>query len=308
MFLACLSFRTVDSVCDGPYAVGPAPRYDIVDTCGRVKVTHGINNVVKGPPYFPASNFTPGGGSLSPVDAALLRSAGLNGVRLGVMWAGTVPSARGDVNHTYLAALVDTARTLYEAGLTVLLDAHQDGLSELFCDDGAPMWWAREFTTGVPGFPEPLGPAFPSLPPSSNECGEYAWVEMYLTNAVGTGFAALYNDTVARRDFLDFWAAVVTAFAAAPAGSVLGYEILNEPWAGDAVSNPLLLIPGVADNVTLSPFYDAVATAVRAAEAGSGSPTRLIFMEPVTWDETFPAGFSRDDAVWSSNSSVMSYQ
>jgi len=44
--------------------------------------------------------------------AELWASLGLNLVRLGVMWSGAVPHARGAVNETYLAVLVNLSTSL----------------------------------------------------------------------------------------------------------------------------------------------------------------------------------------------------
>jgi endoglycosylceramidase len=91
-------------------------------------------------------------------------------------------------------------------------------------------------------------------------------------------------------DFSAFWGAVVAAYANTP--GVIGYELLNEPWAGDADDNPLLMIPGVADAVNLQPFFNNVTLSIRKAEQVSGSPIRPVFLEPVTWDNMVPAGFT----------------
>ena len=55
-------------------------------------------------------------------------------------------------------------------------------------------------------------------------------------------------------------------------------EIINEPFAGNIYSNPLLLLPGVAGQLNLQPFYDAIALAIRSEDEA-----HLIFYEPVTW-------------------------
>ena len=40
--------------------------------------------------------------------------------------------------------------------------------------------------------------------------------------------------------------------------NVLGYELMNEPFAGDVWNDPLLWVPPVADRVSLQPLYDQV--------------------------------------------------
>jgi len=63
--------------------------------------------------------------------------------------------------------------------------------------------------------------------------------------------------------------------------NLIGYELLNEPWAGDIFTRPTLLEPTVADKVNLAPLYDKVNKAIRQVD-----PLHLILFEPVTWDDT----------------------
>lgn len=290
--------------CDAPFSVDPAGAFR--DACGRARLFRGVNLVSKSPPYLPPRADAPGGASLSPTDTALMVSLGMNALRLGVMWSGVAP-APGALNETLLAGLADLVRGAYaDAGIVTLLDAHQDGLSPRFCDDGAPAWWAARWATGgadaARGFPAPFDTPFAFNEttglPLGDKCNTDVinWAEYYATFAVGEGFDNLYNNATARADFLAFWAAVVRAMAGV--NGVLGYEIINEPWAGDALNNPLLMVPGVADAVNLEPFYAAVTASLRAAEAAAGTAPRVVFVEPVTWDNAFPAGFNASRAPW----------
>jgi len=289
--------------CDAPFSVSPTGAF--TDACGRARLFRGLNLVSKSPPYLPPRADVPGGSSLSPTDAALWASLGFNAVRLGVLWAGVAPTP-GAVNATLLRGLAELAAAAFsEAGIFTLLDAHQDGLSPRFCDDGAPAWWAARWATGgadpARGFPAPLAAPYAFNEstglPLGGKCGTDVanWAEYYATYAVGAGFQNLYSDAAARADFAAFWTAVVAATAGVD--SILGYEIINEPWAGDALADPLLLVPGVADAVNLDPFYAAMAAALRAAEAAAGTAPRILFLEPVTWDNAFPAGFNATAAA-----------
>lgn len=264
--------------CDGLIRVGPTGAY--LDTCNRTRFFHGLNSVAKSPPYIP---------NISPDDATLWASLGMNVVRLGVMWAGAAPTARGSYNTTYLSALASLSQSLYTTqSMYTFLDAHQDGFSEYFCDDGAPRWAASEYSQGAPGFPLPLAPSI------NNNCsalsGSIPWAELYFTNAVGQAFQTLYTTKMGQDDFAGFWGAAVTAYSSVT--GVLGWELLNEPWAGDVLADPLRILPSVADAVNLQPFYMNVSVAIRAAEAAAGVAPRIIFSEPVTYDNFFPAGFS----------------
>lgn len=59
---------------------------------------------------------------------------------------------------------------------------------------------------------------------------------------------------------------------------VLGYELINEPWAGDVFKNPLLLIPGKAESWNFQKAYDILNNKIREID-----DEHLIFFEPVTW-------------------------
>ena len=50
-------------------------------------------------------------------------------------------------------------------------------------------------------------------------------------------------------------------FASEPA--VLGYETMNEPFAGDVYADPALLLPGVAGRKNLARLHEACAAAIR---------------------------------------------
>ena len=302
LFLACVRASAAASTCEAPYSVSASGAF--IDACGRTRLFRGVNVVSKSFPYLPPRADVPGGSSLSTTDTALLQSLGLNALRLGVLWAGVAP-ARGEFNETLLAGLADLANAVFaDAGIVTLLDAHQDTLSAAFCDDGAPPWWARQWgSTGdeAKAFPAPLAPPYSYNSstglPVGNSCETVgSWAAYYATWAVGAGFDALYNNASARDDFLTFWTSVVRAMAGVD--SVLGYEIINEPFAGDALNDPLLLVPGVADAVNLEPFYAVVTKALRAAEVEYAQTPRIVFVEPITWDNSFPAGFNASNEPW----------
>jgi len=65
--------------------------------------------------------------------------------------------------------------------------------------------------------------------------------------------------------------------------AVLGYEIINEPWAGDIYRDPTYLLPGNAGHKNLAPLYEKVAAAIRKVNKDA-----LILYEPVTWGYLVP--------------------
>lgn len=97
-----------------------------------------------------------------------------------------------------------------------------------------------------------------------------------MSSAVGN----LYDNKNGLRDkFARFWGYVAEQFK--DSEDIIGYELINEPWAGNIYQNPTLLIPGIADREKLGPMYDQINTEIRKHDED-----RLIFFESVTWELT----------------------
>ena len=196
----------------------------------------------------------------------LLGEWGLNAVRLGTMWAGVEPQ-KGQYNETYLEITGDIIRRLEDNGIDVILDAHQDVISSAYGSyDGVPRWLIDSFPAAKHPYPWPLKKV-------------RFWAEGYITQAVGNAFQSIYdNKSNARDAFASFWKKLASTFNSTAYPNVLGYELINEPWAGDIYSHPALLLPGVAGRRNLLPLYDAAVDAIRSVESNA-----LVFYEPVTW-------------------------
>jgi endoglycosylceramidase len=98
--------------------------------------------------------------------------------------------------------------------------------------------------------------------PLSNEAMNTSQFAAYITESCGFAFQCLYDN---RNNFADYfelyWSIVANTFSGKT--NILGYELLNEPWAGDVYANPLLLLPGVAGQFNLMPLYDRAYNAIR---------------------------------------------
>ena len=61
-----------------------------------------------------------------------------------------------------------------------------------------------------------------------------------------------------------FWSTVADYFK--EDDNILGYELMNEPWAGDVYADPGLILPTIADKKNLQPAYDYLNKAIRAKD------------------------------------------
>lgn len=196
----------------------------LVDGQGRQRVLHGINLVAKGrtgstdPAHFR--------GTWSAQDLQSLREIGLDAVRLGVLWAAVEP-APGEYSAEHLDWIGQQLDLLHEAGLSVVLDGHQDLYSQSF-GDGAPAWATL---TDVPFAATDL------------------WSDAYLeSTAVHEAYDAFWADAPGadgvglRTRYARMWAMLARRFGTHPA--VIGYDVLNEPTPGAAAGEIFAAILG----------------------------------------------------------------
>lgn len=260
-----------------------------VDADGREVFMHGVNAVVKGPPWYPKIDEFDPLTSLNEQDFQILASVGMNVIRLGVMWPGVEP-VRGQYNETYLDQIDRILQIGAKYGFRFVLDHHQDVLSEKFCGEGVPAWAAQVTESWLP-FPQLVGnfTADDYDPttgfPTRQACAKHDWASLYATAACSNAFQNLYTNY---DNLTDSWGAMWAHVALRFKGrsEVLGLELFNEPWAGDVYSNPLLFIPGLADKEVLQGCYDKLVTSIRQVDQD-----RLILFAGVTWAD-FGAGFT----------------
>ena len=245
-----------------PLLTSQLPRISVrgrsfVDDVGRVRIFHGMNDIAndggsgesQGP--FNGSNYLPR--LLARNEsflAELVNDLGFNCFRIMAGWAALKP-APGATDTAYLGALQNVTRLLSRHGAYSLLDMHQDGLSTRFgMYDGAPRWLIN-LTQARHPYPWPYraGGSFNSE----------------LTEASGQAYSEIYHDTHGGLTaWSQAWRAFADRFKDEP--SVLGYELINEPWPGDVYSDPLLFLPGEAGAKSLQPAYDQVVAAIREVD------------------------------------------
>jgi len=237
----------------------------IKDSNGRTRIYHGFNSVRKGFPWYPDAT----GAQVDVTNNTvldLLHEWGFNAIRLGTMWAGAEP-VRGQYNDTYLDILGGMIKEMGARNISTLLDMHQDVISSVYHSyDGMPRWLIESMPPAKHPYPWPVK-------------NIRYWAEGYITEAVATAFQNFYdNKADSHAAFLSFWKKIVKTFNSKDYDSILGYELINEPFAGNFYEDPSLLLPGVAGSKNLAPLYDKANDAIRAVD-----PEALVFYEPVTW-------------------------
>jgi endoglycosylceramidase len=219
-----------------------------------VVIVHGINMVYKLPPYYPSAV------GFGNDDAAFLARIGFNAVRVGVLWQAVEPQP-GVYDPAYLTQIAATVSTLARHGILALLDFHQDQYNQLFQGEGFPSWSVQD--DGLPAEPQlGFGADYIGMPALSRAFDNF-WA-----NSPGPGGVGLQTRYAAA------WQQVALRFRADP--SVLGYELMNEPWPG-SVWPTCAQTQGCPtfDQGPLASFYRRVIQSVRRVDQRT-----LIWYEP----------------------------
>jgi endoglycosylceramidase len=244
------------TLASGPPTAPPTPLSPtgtwLTNSHGQAVILHGLNEVYKVTPYEPSA------GGFGADDAAFLAANGFNVVRLGVIWEGVEPEA-GVFNDAYLASIAQTAQTLQDQGIYVVLDMHQDGYSSVFGGEGAPEWAVQD--GGLPNLKQLGFPLSEFLNPALSHAFGAFW-----SNAAGPNGVGLENS------YAQMWEHVANYFKDDP--GVVGYEIMNEPYALGSQLPQNVFGSGFGTEV-LTPFYNQVDSAIRAVD-----PNTTVFFEP----------------------------
>ncbi|GFF45543.1 endoglycoceramidase [Aspergillus lentulus] len=257
--------------------------HQIVDEFGRTRFFHGTNVVMKEPPWYRPLEWAPGVSSFGEQDVQNLHDLGLNIVRLGHSWAGAEP-VRGQYNQTFLEIMKKQTKMAEDHGLYVLVDVHQDVLARQLCGHGVPDWFVKkDWVPGWKMFPFPLKlTPFPvdnnGFPSPQSLCSTVDWALSYTSVAVCNAFGRLYNNYDGLGDaFAAYWKKLASEYVETT--NVVGYNLLNEPWVGDSMADPTLLVPGVADHKVLEGLWNRAAKQIRTVDNDT-----LIWFEGATID------------------------
>ena len=276
------------------------------DSVGRSAIFHGVNVVVKIPPYLPNVDTFDPKFSLSSEDITNLKQWGFNFVRLGVMWEA-VETSYDNFNHTYLQLTKNLIDQLGDAGIWTLVDNHQDVYARKICGEGVPNFLAQNLSDKCEGTVGEILQLLQLCKPFSGfhytedadgnpliaNCTSKMFATYYSTPEAADGFSRIYSDLYDyKKRFIQFWN-VTSSFFAGDA-NVIGYDLLNEPLAANMFTQPWTAIPGVNDHINLETLYEDTQTVLR-----QNDDEAIIFFEPIQGDllpvlggMVFPIGFS----------------
>jgi endoglycosylceramidase len=209
--------------------------------------------VYKLAPYYPAAV------GFGDNDAAFLARVGFNAVRVGVIWKALEPMP-GVYDDSYLTRIADTVATLARHGIVSLLDFHQDMYNERFQGEGFPDWSIQD--DGLPAQPQRGFNQNYFVMLALQHAFDHLWA-----NSVGPGGIGLQDRYAAA------WRHVALRFRANR--SVLGYELMNEPFPGTAWPSCAVLTGCPAFDSMLTAFNRRVDTAIRSVDRRT-----LVWYEP----------------------------
>ncbi|GAB2875643.1 cellulase family glycosylhydrolase [Nocardioides pacificus] len=213
----------------------------LVDPQGRVVIVHGLNLVWKRKPYAPPATKA----GFTARDARWLARHGFNGARLGTLWAGLTPDEAGVEDPAYVAKWQRVMDQLSKRGIWMMLDFHQDQWHETYGGEGAPDWAAVR--------PSP----YDLLPPVNAPFPTGYW-----TPEVSTVFDDFWANKGGVLDgWVDAWKVAARTWRRQP--HLMGYDLINEPWAGKEWA--ACLIGGCASTYEreLQPAFEKALRAIR---------------------------------------------
>jgi endoglycosylceramidase len=242
----------------GPIAAAPngyvtTAGTQFLDPAGRPLILHGVNVVCK-------SREEGYVGDITPADFALIRSWGMNCVRLGIFWDGLEPTP-GKLDEAYLDRVARLIGWAAAEGLYIVLDMHQDLYSVKF-SDGAPAW-----ATLDEGKPHTKGAV---------------WSDAYYTSeAVQTALDHFWANSPSpagvglQEHYARAWRRVAERFK--EERSVVGFDLMNEPFPGkDGGKLLLTLMARLAQELSARPGSSVIQLEELAAMQGTAEGRKQI--------------------------------
>jgi endoglycosylceramidase len=211
------------------------------DAQGAVVVLRGLNVAgdAKVPPF-------------QPIDDARLFDDfprwGVNVVRLLFTWEAFEPT-RGTYNDSYFDYYLGVVDALHARGVRVIVDVHQDAYARFVmdgCGEGFPEWAVSPNVTK-------------KVPDNGPNCSSWG-IKLVLDKDMHRAWDDFYADVDGvRTRYLALLDTLATRLGSHPA--VIGYDMLNEPWADELTQ--------------LAPLHEDGARVLRAKD-----PDALLFLSP----------------------------
>jgi len=117
--------------------------------------------------------------------------------------------------------------------------------------------------------------------PEISQCLLNDFAKYYPTPTVGSAFQNFYDSAELHASFRKYWTLVAQTFQ--PYDTVLGYDLLNEPWPGNIWTDSQVLQPGYTDKTYVQPLYQSLNTVIRQHD-----PEKILFFEPTQVPDTMP--------------------
>ncbi len=189
-----------------------------VDEAGRQILFHGVSASAKGED--------------TEEDYARMQEWGFNCVRLGINWDGLEPEP-GRFNEAYLVRMDQCIEWAGRHGLYVFIDMHQDLFSAKFID-GAPAWATLDEGKPFLSKGAALSDAYFTSQPV------HAAFDNFWANKPGPDGVGLQDHYAA------LWQRIAARYA--ESATVLGYDLMNEPFVGSEAAKVLvMLLPKVVE-------------------------------------------------------------
>ena len=265
---------------------------------GRYSIFHGVNVVVKLPPFIPDTEKFDPYFSFTDEDITILKRLGINLVRLGIIWE-SIEYAEGEYNSTHLEKMSTIVSKLEENEITVIIDAHQDMFSRLFCGEGAPKFYAENMTYAIDCKTNIISRLFglfsACIPLNTNnwryneeglpeieDCIAGSFIDYHKSPELMSIYDSFFkNENGVLDAFVNFWKFLAKKFKGRK--NVLGYDLWNEPWASNLWTDLKSLIPGYVDNHILIDFYSKIDAGIAEID-----PDYTMLFEPIPFPDTLP--------------------
>ena len=207
---------------------------------------------------FKPGTSTEGWIDASPLAAPFIASEGFNLARVSVSFALLEPQLV-QFDDAYVRPFLGFDRQLAAAGVYDLPTLMQGMYADLFDGDGFPDWMVQ--TNGAPNQPGPFPQSYLYDPAE-----ERAWDNFWANSpaADGVGLEDHFGQGLQR---------LARSFATQP--GFVGFDLLNEPWAGSQYPTCANSEGCPLFDQKLNAFYRRIIRYVRAAD-----PTHLVFYEP----------------------------